>query len=70
MSGAKKEMQNPILARIGAERAAGFAATVGILGPLAVWGTSQAYGFTKEKTYGVKRVCSILFRKLYTPTSV
>ena len=54
MSGAKKEMQNPILARIGAERAAGFAVTVGTIGPLAVWGTSQAYGFTKEKLMALR----------------
>jgi hypothetical protein len=54
MSGAKKEIQNPILARIGMERAAGFAATVGILGPLAVWGTSQSYGFTKEKLMALR----------------
>jgi len=54
MSGAKKEIQNPILARIGVERAAGFAATVGILGPAAVWGASQAYGFTKEKLMALR----------------
>jgi hypothetical protein len=54
MSGAKKEIQNPILARIGYERAAGFATTVGILGPAAVWGASQAYGFTKEKLMALR----------------
>jgi hypothetical protein len=54
MSGAKKEVQNPILARIGYERAAGFATTIGILGPAAVWGTSQAYGFTKEKLMALR----------------
>ena len=54
MSGAKKEIQNPILARIGYERAAGFATTIGILGPAAVWGTSQAYGFTKEKLMALR----------------
>jgi hypothetical protein len=54
MSGAKKEIQNPILARIGYERAAGFATTVGVLGPAAVWGTSQAYGFTKEKLMALR----------------
>jgi len=54
MSGAKKEIQNPILSRIGYERAAGFAATVGTLGPLAVWGASQAYGFTKEKLMALR----------------
>ena len=54
MSGSKKEIQNPILSRIGYERAAGFAATVGTLGPLAVWGTSQAYGFTKEKLMALR----------------
>jgi hypothetical protein len=54
MSGAKKEIQNPILARIGYERAAGFAVTIGTLGPAAVWGTSQAYGFTKEKLMALR----------------
>jgi len=54
MSGAKKEIQNPILARIGYERAAGFATTIGILGPAAVWGASQAYGFTKEKLMALR----------------
>jgi len=54
MSGAKKEVQNPILARIGYERAAGFATTIGILGPAAVWGASQAYGFTKEKLMALR----------------
>ena len=54
MSGAKKEIQNPILARIGYERAAGFATTIGILGPAAVWGTSQVYGFTKEKLMALR----------------
>jgi len=54
MSGAKKEAQNPILARIGYERAAGFATTIGILGPAAVWGASQAYGFTKEKLMALR----------------
>ena len=54
MSGAKKEMQNPILARIGVERAAGFAITVGTIGPAAVWGASQAYGFTKEKLMALR----------------
>ena len=54
MSGAKKEIQNPILARIGYERAAGFATTVGIIGPAAVWGASQAYGFTKEKLMALR----------------
>ena len=54
MSGAKKEIQNPILARIGYERAAGFATTVGILGPAAVWGASQTYGFTKEKLMALR----------------
>ena len=54
MSGAKKEIQNPILARMGYERAAGFATTIGILGPAAVWGTSQAYGFTKEKLMALR----------------
>jgi len=54
MSGAKKEIENPILSRIGYERAAGFAATVGTLGPLAVWGASQAYGFTKEKLMALR----------------
>ena len=54
MSGAKKEIQNPILARVGAERAAGFAITVGTIGPAAVWGASQAYGFTKEKLMALR----------------
>jgi len=54
MSGAKKEIQNPILARIGYERAVGFATTVGVLGPAAVWGASQAYGFTKDKLMALR----------------
>jgi hypothetical protein len=54
MAGAKKEVQNPILARIGYERAAGFATTIAILGPAAVWGTSQAYGFTKDKLMALR----------------
>ena len=38
MAGAKREIKDPILKRIGWERAAGFATTVGIIGPAAVWG--------------------------------
>ena len=47
--GASKEMANPVLKRIGVERAAGFALTVAAIPPTAVWGFQKAYGFTAEK---------------------
>ena len=54
MAGAKREIKDPILKRIGWERAAGFATTVGIIGPAAVWGGMQAYGFTKDKLMALR----------------
>jgi len=54
LTGAKKEIKNPILARMGYERAAGFATTVGILGPTAVWGFKQLYGFTDDKLMALR----------------
>ena len=54
ITGAKREIKDPILARIGYERAAGFATTVGILGPTAVWGFKQLYGFTNDKLMALR----------------
>ena len=54
MAGAKREIKDPILKRIGWERATGFATTVGIIGPAAVWGGMQAYGFTKDKLMALR----------------
>jgi hypothetical protein len=70
MSGAKKEIQNPILARIGYERAAGFATTVGSAWTCCCMGSKSSVWFYQRKTYGVKRICTVLFRKLYTSTCV
>jgi len=54
MAGAKREIKDPILKRIGMERAVGFALTVGTIGPAAVWGGMQAYGFTKDKLMALR----------------
>ena len=54
MAGAKREIKDPILRRIGMERAVGFALTVGTIGPAAVWGGMQAYGFTRDKLMALR----------------
>ena len=54
MAGAKREIKDPILKRIGMERAAGFALTVGTIGPAAVWGGMQTYGFTRDKLMALR----------------
>jgi|6_EtaG_2_1085325.scaffolds.fasta_scaffold03132_3 hypothetical protein len=46
---AVKETKNPIFARMGWERLLGSATAWATIPPLAVWGFSQAYGFTREK---------------------
>ena len=51
---AKREMKDPILATIGMQRAVGFATTLGTLGPLAVWGGMQTYGFGKDKLMALR----------------
>ena len=50
----KREMADPVFKLIGAERAAGFAMTVGTIGPAAIWGASQLAGFTKEKLMALR----------------
>jgi hypothetical protein len=50
----KREMADPVFKLIGAERAAGFAMTVGTIGPAAIWGASQLGGFTKEKLMALR----------------
>ena len=52
--GSKREMADPVFKLIGAERAAGFALTVGTIGPAAVWGASQAAGFTRDKLMALR----------------
>ena len=54
LTGAKREIKDPILARMGYERAAGFATTIAILGPTAVWGFKQLYGFTDDKLMALR----------------
>ena len=49
MDGATKEMANPVLKRIGVERASGAAIAWATLPPTAVWGFQKLYGFTTEK---------------------
>ena len=49
MDGATKEMANPVLKRIGVERAAGAAIAWATLPPTAVWAFQKMYGFTTEK---------------------
>ena len=44
-----KETKDPILARMGWERLIGSATAWATIPPLAIWGFSQAYGFTREK---------------------
>jgi hypothetical protein len=48
------EMKDPVFKAIGVERAAGFAITIGTIGPAAVWGASQLAGFTKEKLMALR----------------
>jgi hypothetical protein len=43
------ETRDPIFAKMGYQRLAGMATTLTTLPPLAVWGFSQAYGFTEKK---------------------
>ena len=43
------EFNDPIFRTMGMQRLAGMATTLAVLPPLAVWGFSQAYGFTEEK---------------------
>ena len=49
-----QETKDPVLARIGWERLMGMTVAWGTLGPLAVWGFQQAYGFTQEKLNALK----------------
>jgi len=49
MDGATKEMANPVLKRIGVERAAGAAIAWATLAPTSVWAFQKMYGFTTEK---------------------
>ena len=49
-----KETKDPILHRMGYERLLGMTAAWATLPPLAVWGFSQAYGFTREKLNALK----------------
>jgi len=51
---ALQETKDPVLARIGWERLMGMTVAWGTLGPLAVWGFQQAYGFTQEKLNALK----------------
>ena len=46
---ARSEIKDPILRRMGYERLGGMITAWATLPPLAVWGFSQLYGFTKEK---------------------
>ena len=49
-----KETKDPIMQRMGYERLLGMTAAWATLPPLAVWGFSQAYGFTREKLNALK----------------
>jgi len=49
-----KETKDPVLARMGWERLMGMTVAWGTLGPLAVWGFQQAYGFTTDKLNALK----------------
>jgi len=60
----KREMADPVFKLIGAERAAGFAMTVGTIGPAAIWGASQLAGFTKEKLMAFKENLFHTFQKI------
>ena len=51
---ALQETKDPVLARMGWERLMGMTVAWGTLGPLAVWGFQQAYGFTQEKLNALK----------------
>jgi hypothetical protein len=49
-----KEMANPVLKRIGIERATGFALATAAMGSTSVWAFKKAYGFTTEKLNALK----------------
>jgi hypothetical protein len=49
-----KEMANPVLKRIGVERATGFALATAAMGSTSVWAFKKAYGFTTEKLNALK----------------
>ena len=46
---ALEEINDPIFAKMGWQRAVGMATTLTTIPPLAVWGFMQAYGFTEKK---------------------
>jgi len=54
MRTALEEINDPIFAKMGWQRAVGMATTLTTIPPLAVWGFMQAYGFTEKKLDALK----------------